>query len=151
MPISPSPNSLIDTKLLRAVFGCARECNVSNDELHEAIRNWKKTSLKQLTRREAYTLMDGLREVAGVPNGRRRYAQGTHGKRFIDTAEGVQYRPSPSEWQILTDAATLRGWSRETLDGFIQRQLHRSIRTLHDYNKILWGLKAMNRRDKLHD
>ena len=145
----PLPTDIIDNGVLRAIFGVARECSVSNDELHEAIMaGCRKKSLKDLTRREAFRLMDGLRKTAGQTSPNRRRAQAAHGRKDVDP--DVIYQPTGREWAMLRKAAALRNWSEEALGEFILRQLRREIRTLADYNKILWALKAMNRREGLH-
>lgn len=132
-----------DTKLLRCIFGAAREHGVSNEELHEAIRaGFNKTSLKDLSDREAHKLIDGLR---GRRDQARRDAQASHGRKGVD--DNVEFLVNSEEMRMLQRAAFLRGWDDGTLDKFIMRQNRGSmIKTMGQFNKVFWALKAMNRR-----
>jgi hypothetical protein len=148
----------IDIPLLRAIHGAAREHNVSTEDLHDAIAVIGKTSLKELTKREAYTLLDGIRGKQASPhfqparrNQRRRDAQASHGRRKHDASADAIYPATDRERQMLRDAADLRQWDDATLTAFINRQLGKPVLvTLADFNKVFWALKAMNRRDGSH-
>lgn len=143
----PSP------KMFRAIYGCAKECGVSNDQLHDIVNmRFGKTSLKQLTLRECFQLMDGIRGVVrpeGSFSAGRRQAMNQHGRKGHEDA--TEYLVRPRELQMLHEAAALRGWTVETLTAFCQRQVGRPApATMKDFNKIFWALKAMNRRDGLY-
>jgi hypothetical protein len=150
---------LIDTPLLRAIHACAREHKVDRDGLHEAIEaGFKKKSLKELTRAEAFRLLDGLRGnkpgkyVPRLENPHRRRAQNAHGRKDYDASADAIYPAAAPEHQLLRDAATLRKWDDATLTAFIQRQLGKPVVvTLADFNKVFWALKSMNRREGLHE
>ncbi|HEX4135898.1 MAG TPA: hypothetical protein VHY84_14885 [Bryobacteraceae bacterium] len=154
MPAPRLNSQPIDTPLLRAIHGAAREHKVSREELHEAIlAGCKKTSLKDLTKGEAYRLLDGIRGNQAAPhsNWRRRDAQAAHGRRNHDASADAIYPATDRERQMLREAADLRQWDDATLTGFIARQLGKPVLvTLSDFNKVFWALKAMNRRDGLH-
>lgn len=76
-------------------------------------------------------------------------AMGTAGRKDSDGAVGTEFLVNSAEMEMLRKAATLRGWSAQTLDAFIARQLKGPVRTVRDLNRVLWAVKAMNRRDGL--
>jgi len=149
-------NQIIDIPLLRAIHACARENDCDNEGLHDAIEaGFGKTSLKDLTRGEAYALLDGLRggrpSEHYTPNRERRHAQGKHGRRDYDAAADPIYQVTDRERQMLLDAAALRNWSEEQLVGFIRRQVGKpAVTTMDEFNKVFWPLKKMNRREGRH-
>lgn len=149
-------NELIDVLLLRAIHACARENGCDNEGLHEAIEaGFGKTSLKDLTRAQAYALLDGLRGGKASqhykPNVWRRNAQGKHGRRHYDASADAIYQVTDREHQMLRDAAAIRSWSDEQLAGFIQRQIGKPIvTTMAEFNRVFWPLKSMNRREGRH-
>lgn len=149
---------MVYKKYLSAIYGCAREHHISNEEIHEAISvGFNKTSLKDLTERECRTLLDGMRGTtsqakravrgaSGHANTTRGHAMGTAGRKDAAKSE-TEYLVSARELELLREAAELRGWSRETLDTFIRRQLGgKELRTVRQFNKVFWAIKAMNRR-----
>ena len=143
----------LDSKLLRTIYAVAREFGVSNEELHEAIQaGFQKQSLKKLTKREACHLIDGLK---GKPASRldagRREAMASHGRKDHRRQAGeTEYLVNAAELNLLQRAAALRNWPEATLAAFVERQLGRqTIRTMAEFNKVFWALKAMNRRDGL--
>ncbi|HVW09184.1 MAG TPA: phage protein GemA/Gp16 family protein [Bryobacteraceae bacterium] len=156
MPRASRLDQPVDVSLLRAIHACARENGCDNEGLHEAIESgFGKTSLKDLTRAEAYALLDGLR--AGKPsehykpNPRRRHAQGNHGRRAYDASSDAIYPVRDAERQLLRDAAALRNWDEAQLSRFIERQIGKlDVTTMADFNKVFWPLKSMNRRDGRH-
>ena len=149
MPAQRKSDQPIDTPLLRAIHAAAREHKVSRDELHESIAYWKKKSLKDLTKGEAYKLLDGIRGNQSSPHAHARpNAQAAHGRKEYDASADAIYPVTDRERQMLREAADLRHWDDATLTGFIQRQLGKPVLvTLADFNKVFWALKAMNRRD----
>jgi hypothetical protein len=155
MPTAKS-DLIIDTPLLRAVHAAAREHGVSRDELHDAIAaGFKLTSLKELTKRQAYALLNGIRGGKESEHFKRlqprRDAQAFHGRKDFDAASDAIYPATEREHQMLRDAAALRNWDEATLVQFIARQLGKPVVvTLADFNKVFWALKAMNRRSRLH-
>jgi hypothetical protein len=149
-----------DNKYLRAIYACAREHSVSNEELHEAILNGLgKQSMKDLTNAEASRLLDGLRgkrqSAAGGASGHRNSDRGhamAAAGRKTEGDYGANYLVNHSDRDVLTQAAKLRGWDEQQLQRFIARQLKgKPLRTLRDLNKVLWAVKSMNRRDGLTD
>lgn len=145
----------VDSHLIATIFACAREHNVDNQALHEAIEvGYGKTSIRRLTRAEAYKLLDGMRGkqrrgggASGYKGTARGQAMASHGRKGVkvDVHELVTTR----ELQMLNEAAAPRGWSATALVDFIERQTgHREVRTLADFNKVFHALKSMNRRDR---
>jgi hypothetical protein len=150
---------MLDNKFLRAVYACARERGISNEELHEAIQvGFDKTSIKTLTEREARQLLDGMRGkvaqrghgASGYRDTDRGYDMAQAGRKKADPALGAGQMVGAADMKLLRDTATLRGWNEETLQAFIARQRRGvPIRTIKDLNPILWAIKSMNRRDGL--
>jgi len=150
---NPYMDASIDARLLRAIFGAAREHGISSEELHDSTSiGFGKTSLKTLTRREAYQLLDGIRGrvqpgTSGV-KGPRRYAMASHGRRGHDHSADPVYLVNERELQMLRDAASRRGWNEESLRKFCQRQIKKDApQTMSELNKVFQPLKAMNRRE----
>lgn len=148
-----------DAKMFRAIYGCAKEFGLDNELIHQmAETQFGKSSLKLLTDQECRKILDGIRadygkqrQNAGRSGWRgssRGQAMGTAGAKSKEPVR-TTYLVNARELAMLSDAAAIRGWSRETLNTFIQRQLrHRPLRTMRDFNKVFWALKAMNRRDR---
>lgn len=147
-----------DVKMLRSIFGYAKQAGVDNEALHDIIAmRFDKTSLKELTDQEARTLIAGLRgkpweHGTGASGYKRTYRGDAMAKAGRRTDEGgPDYFVSERDMRLLKDTAYLRGWSDDTLDAFIARQLRgKPLRMMSQFNKVLWALKSMNRRDKLH-
>lgn len=147
-----------EAKYLRALFGAAREHGLTKEDLNDAAMvGFQKVSLRDLTNDEARQILDGIRGkkpesdngVSGYKHSARGYAMGVAGRKRHEYGEG-EYLVAAREIEMLSEAATLRGWSKETLDTFIRRQLRgRAIRTMKEFNKVYWAIKAMNRRDRL--
>jgi hypothetical protein len=143
----------IETKDLRRIFGVARERGITNEEIHEAIwMGFSKKSLKELTPKEIETLVAGMKKGRAVdPMGgaARRSAMASHGRRQPQAgAPNAEYLVRPAELRMLHQVAAARGWSAETLAAFCQRQIQVDTpRTMRELNKVLWAIKAMNRRE----
>lgn len=146
-------------RVLRAIFAAARERGVTHEELHDTIWiSWQKRSLKDLTAEQAGLLIDGLRGKQAQPRREhrrsfapgRRDAMSAHGRRDYDASGDPAYLVNAREIEMLREAAELRGWGEATLRNFIARQIGRNdIRTMAEFNKVFWALKAMNRREGL--
>lgn len=140
----------------RAIYGVCRQEGIDNDLLHLIVeQRFGKTSLKLLTEHECRELLDGLRQrwggrgVSGLKGTARGRATAMEGRR--DERGQVEHLVNARELALLREAAALRGWSQETLDAFCRRQNGgRALRTIGDLNRVLWALKAMNRRDGLY-
>jgi hypothetical protein len=143
----------LNPKLLRAIYGVAREKGISNEEIHEAaFAGWKVKSLKDLRNNAAIQLIEGMKGKVfedGRNDWRRRDAMSWHGrkKQAVDT----EYLINEAEINMLKRVARARGWGDEQLAAFTERQLGHAIRTMADLNKVLWPLKAMNRRDGIRE
>lgn len=147
-----------DAKMLRTIFGYAKQAGVDNEGLHDIIAvRFDKTSLKELTEGEVKLLIAGLRGKPWAHGG------GSSGYKHTDRGDamakagrrrdegGPDYFISDRERQMLKEAAYVRGWTEETLDQFVARQLKgKPMRMISQFNKVFWALKAMNRRDHAH-
>jgi len=148
-----------DVKMFRAIYGCAKEFGLDNELIHQIVEaQFGVDSLKKLTDQQCRKLLDGIRTDYGKQRQHAGHSgwKGTVRGEAMGTEGGRNERPSKAahlvnarELAMLAEAAAIRGWSRETLDTFIQRQLRRRpMRTMRDFNKVFWALKAMNRRER---
>jgi hypothetical protein len=136
--------------LIKAIWAAAREHGISRDEVHDAtFAGWKKTSVKQLSDAEARQLLDGMRgkkRRRHIPHDRRQ-AMGNDGRK--DDPGGTEYLINDSERQLLWQAAFTRDWSEETLRAFCVKMIGiPEPKTIRQYNKVFWAIKAMQRRDQ---
>lgn len=140
----------LSSKLIVAIWACAREHGISKDEVHDAIHaGFQKTSVKHLVEWEALRLLDGMRGKRSEGHGpyERRLAMRNHGRRDV-AAGGTDYLVNETELGILRGIAKVRGMTDEGLRTFCQRQLGLDQpRTMKEYNRVLWAIKAMIRRD----
>lgn len=139
-----------DNKYLRAIYAAAREHKVDSEGLHEtALARFKCASLKDLTNAEACDLISGIRGITRK-TWQKRQAMGTHGRRDTLLSPGeATYQPTPGELYALQQAARTRNWSAEALAAFAMKIIKKPApQTQAEYNKLLWALKTMNRRDK---
>ncbi len=141
----------LETKYIRAIYGCAREYRIDNELLHEMIaRNFSKDSVKKLTRKQALSLLDLMRRGNGE-GVQRRHARSRHGRKNYDATGDVVHLVGPKELGMVRKAAALRGWSDETLQKFSRRQCGQlTPRTMAEFNKVWWALRSMNQRDGLY-
>jgi hypothetical protein len=151
MSAAANPKRRQGNRFLPAIFAAARERGVTHEELHDTIwMAFKQKSLKDLTPKQSMELLDGLRGRKSQFSYSRRQAMNAHGRRDYDHRGDAEYLVNARELRMMLEAAELRGWHEETLNAFIERQLGRnSIRTMVEFNKVFWALKAMNRRDGL--
>ena len=147
-----------DAKLFRCIYGYCKELGVDNEQLHDIVAmRFGKTSLKDLTNQECHLLIDGIRGqqeqrgggVSGYKRTERGAAMAQAGRK--GAVQKTAFFVKERELRMLHEAALLRGWSQETLDAFIARQLKgEPLRTVGQLNKVLWPIKAMNKRDGLY-
>ena len=138
----------LDGKYIKAIWACANQHGLSRDEVHDVTGVWGKTSVKDLTKAEALKLLDGIRGPKGGK--RRRDAAASHGRRDYDAKADPRYLVAEREIKMIERLANLRRWTSETLEDFTRRQIGKpKPRTLAEANKVIWALKAMNRRDNL--
>ncbi len=108
------------------------------------------TETKSLTQVDAKRVIQSLladqRSHLRLPDAASAHAAGTHGRRGQDQAEEMLI--GAPQIALLQDMQQALGWDRPRMEGFIERQLGpgRQIRTMRQFNRVLWGLKAMQRR-----
>jgi hypothetical protein len=92
-------------------------------------------------------LRDRVRHAEVAQN----YAAGTAGRRGYP--EHPQVEPTSTAWSALWGCAKALGMERPALDRFIRRHYAgiglrglADLRTMADLNRVLWGLKAIQRR-----
>jgi hypothetical protein len=147
-----------DAKFFRAIYGCCKQHGVDNELLHDIVAvRFGKTSLKDLTNQECHLLLDGIRGkqeqrgggVSGYKRTERGAAMAQAGRNGWKGQ--TEWFVNDREMRMLREAALLRGWSQDTLDAFVARQLKGApLRTIGQFNKVFGPLKAMNKRDGLY-
>lgn len=147
-----------DAKYFRVIYGCCKQHGIDNELLHDIVAmRFQKTSLKDLTDAECLLLLDGIRGktekrgggVSGYRYTERGVAMAEAGRKGVK--QKTEFFVRDRELRMLREAALLRGWNQETLDAFIARQLKGApLRTVGQLNKVLWPIKAMNKRDGLY-
>ena len=139
-----------DPKYIRAIWACAREKGLSSEDVHDAAcMLTQKTSLREMTDAECRELLDGFRGGKRRMAPQRVRAMGIAGRKDADRETGTEWLVNSAEMSMLRKTAMLRGWSEDTLQAFITRQLKGPVRNIRDLNRVLWAVKAMNRRDGL--
>lgn len=106
----------------------------------------------ELSHSDAARLLRGLsRELAGlsIANGAAAQAAGTHGRRGYDDGR-EQALIGAQQTALLGVVVGRLGWDTSRLDAFVGRQLGDgstagSIRTMRDFNRVIWPLKRMAR------
>lgn len=75
------------------------------------------------------------------------HAAGTHGRRGHHDGRQQAMIGAPQTALLATLLGRL-GWDRGRLDAFIERQLGtgRRMRTMADFNRVVWGLKSLIRQ-----
>ena len=137
-----------ETKYIRALYARARERGLDSDGLHEIVLDrFGAESIKTLSNKQAAALLNGFGK-SRASSAARRHAQSHHGRKNYDPSGEPIQLASDREREMLREAGERRGWNDDTLRGFIRRQTGRDdVRTMADFNKVFWPLKAMNRRD----
>ena len=140
---------MINARLLKAIWAVAREKKIDSEGVHEAIQaGLGKTSLKELTTPEALRLLDGMRgKRREAPTAWRGQAQAYAGRRK-EAVDEPAVMVNDAELRMLWQAAHARGWSGETLDKFCVKLIgNETPRTMKQFNKVFWAIKAMTRRE----
>jgi hypothetical protein len=108
---------------------------------------------RTLTERQASRVIRWLARQVRQAKSSQDHVAGTAGRQGYP--EQRQVPPNEAAWRALWDCAIALGMSRLDLKLFIRRQYARAglqgsagLRTMADLNRVLWGLKAMLRRQK---
>jgi hypothetical protein len=134
---------------LRAIYGLGREKRMDNDELHQFVLSRlplnsaarKSGSFADLTFAEAQRAIAALKGNDFVPLRTLQYRR---------QKAGIKQMVQKSQLDLIVELATQRNWTADTLEGFCLTVCkHKKPRTTADANKVIEGLKAMNRRDQL--
>lgn len=138
-------------RFLRGLHAEARKRGLSHDDLHELVaRKFRVDSLSKLTEKQ---LREWYREFTGkgfkhrgVPAGSRAWASGNAGRRGPGQQKVVEL-VNGDDLAMLANLAAQIGWSVSALHVFIERQIgRRAIRTMAEFNRVLWPMKAIARR-----
>lgn len=129
-------------KQVRTIFALARQRGLNDDELHavvaEVVGN---RSISALGREDANRVIARLNRGQGATP---RTVQ--HRRKQAGIVAVVQ----SAQIHLIAELASQRSWTGATLEKFIRRQCkHFPPRTTSDANKVIEGLKAMNRREGL--
>lgn len=150
MPAKPQPKKQFQLKRL---FGLAkpiaeRACWPVKEHLETiaaTVTNGRVKSLSELTFDEANAMIVRL---GGAP-----FQLHTRSKRtenYRKQVAGIKTIESGSQLKLIQELAAMRGWTDESLFKFCNRVIKKDLPvTTEDGNKIVEGLKAMNRRDGL--
>lgn len=128
---------------VRAIFGQARKCQLDEEGVRDVVESvtGRTRSIRELTHAEAEAVLKQLKGKDFVPLRTMQYRR---------QKQGVKQVVQQSQLNLIADLASQRHWSPETLAKFCLRQCgHRRPRTTEDANKVVEGLKAMNRRENL--
>jgi hypothetical protein len=147
------------SKMMRGLHAEASKRGLSHDGLHELVeKRYGVASLSQLSEaqlREWYREFSGKGfRHRGMGSASRRRAAGAAGRRQPDQPinrstdqSKVIELASADDIAMLIDLAGQIGWSVTALHKFVARQIGReNIRTMAEFNKVLWALKAIARR-----
>ena len=103
------------------------------------------SSLKELTFAEANDMISSL---GGVPFSL--FTRSRRTENYRKQVAGVKTIETDAHLKLIDELAAIRGWTQDSLIKFCQRVIKKdSPVTTDEGNKIVEGLKAMNRRDGL--
>lgn len=128
---------------VKAIFAEGRKLGLDQDELRDVVESTTRRtrSVKELTRSEADAVLQKLKGNQYVPL---RTLQHRRQKR------DVKQLVSKTQLKLIAELASQRGWTSEGLGRFCERVCgHATPRTTEAANKVIEGLKAMNRREGL--
>lgn len=110
------------------------------------------SATKQLTRSDAVHVIAWLERLTAAFPRVQRAAAGTAGRRGYP--ERRRIRPNAAAWGALWACARELNWDRAILENFIRARygnvgLHglNDLHTMADLNRVLWGVKAILRRE----
>lgn len=128
---------------VQAIHAEAKRRGLNDETLHDLVEDATRRtrSIAALTHAEAQQVIQRLKGNSFVPlrtlQHRRKQA-------------GIQQIVTDDQQTLIAALATQRAWSPETLRKFCQRQCKRDRPlTTAEANKVIEGLKRMNRRDGL--
>lgn len=131
------------TNQVRAIFAEGRKRGLDHDQLRDVVESETRRtrSIAELTHREAEAVLRKLKGNGFVSLRTIQY----HRKK-----QGVQQVVQQEQLDLIAALASQRHWPAETLLNFCKRQCgHTKPRTTSEANKVIEGLKAMNRREEL--
>ena len=137
-----------ENKYLRALYAAAREHKVDSEALHETVlARFQCVSLKDLSNEQACDLMNSIRGIT-KKTWQKRQAMNYQGRKDSPREPGeVEHLVTEGELHVLRAAAEKRSWSSTTLSEFCTRQIKKPLpTTTRELNKVIWAIKAMNRR-----
>jgi hypothetical protein len=132
-----SPNQV------RAIFAEARRIGLDDEALRDLVESATRRtrSISALTHKEAEVVIRKLKGNSFVPLRTLQYRR---------QKQGVEQVVQPAQLKLIAELASQRNWSAETLIKFCRRQCgYTRPRTTNQANKIIEGIKAMNRREGL--
>lgn len=126
--------------MLRAIHAEAKKRGLDHDALHDlCVTRCGVQSMSQMTGQQLHSLYNqwtgkALRRRAPLPTGKP-----IEDRQMIGSEELI----------TLQQEFAKRGWGPETQTNFTKRQLRgrSNIRTRGDWNKVLQGIRALNKRD----
>jgi len=118
----------------------------------QAVTEGRASETRQLSQADARRVIDQLlsdqRASRRIGDHQTAHAAGTHGRR--DASQDLEVMIGPPQIALLQDLRRALGWDQLRLNGFIERQLGvgRQMKTMRQFNKVVWGMKAQLRREE---
>jgi len=127
---------------VRAIYGVAKSKGIDSDTLHELVCGLtRKSSIAALTYTEAERVIQRLKGRSFVPLRTLQYRR---------QKAGVKQLVQQTQLDLIAQLAAQRQWTNYSLTAFCLKVCKRSRPlTTDEANKVIEGLKVMNRRDGL--
>lgn len=126
-------------RLMRAIHAEGKKRGIDHDGLHDiAVQNWGVPSIKDASEAQLYGLYNGWTKK-GLRRRARPFPSGDN-REFVNGEDLVE----------MAEEFAKRGWGADTQSNFIARQLRgrHKISTRGDLRKVLFAVRAMNKRDE---
>ncbi len=128
---------------VKAIFAEARKRGLDNEALHDMVESITRRtrSISSLSYAEAQKVIQRLKGDEFKPLRTLQYHR---------QKAGIKQLVQDAQLTLIAELASQRNWSAESLTKFCRRQCrHDRPRTTEDANKVIEGLKAMNKREGL--
>ena len=128
---------------VRAIFAEGHKRGLDDEGIRDVVESSTRRtrSVRELTHAEAEAVIKQIKGREFIPLRTLQYRR---------QKQGIKQVVTQAELNLIAQLASQRDWPAETLVKFCVRQCgHHPLRTTDDANKVIEGLKAMNRRDGL--
>lgn len=142
--MSANAKKLRATSQIRAIFAQGHKCGLDDEGIRDVVESVTRRtrSIRELTHAEAEAVIKQIKGNEFIPLRTLQYHR---------QKQGVKQLATRAQLDLIAQLASQRaGWTAQTLVDFCKRQCgHHLPRTTDEANKVIEGLKAMNRRDGL--